>query len=211
MTAVKYCGITSVEDAVLAAELGATAVGLILWPGSPRAVAPSRAREIARALPPFVTPVAVMVSPSLEEVRRVVGELGVRVVQLHGPVDLGAFLDGPWAVVRAVSMEDRSPGAADVDARATVLLDAHDPARHGGTGTTIDWLAAARVAASRPLVLAGGLRPDNVAEAIRRVRPYAVDVASGVESAHGVKDARKMRAFAACVREADAGLIARTE
>jgi phosphoribosylanthranilate isomerase len=203
VTAVKYCGITRVEDAVLAAELGAAAVGLILWEGSPRAVTRDRARSIVLALPPFVASVAVMVSPSIDEVRRAVDETGARVIQLHGPLDLGAFFDSRWTVVRAASMAEGGVRPDEVDARATLLLDAHDPARYGGTGVTIDWAAAARVAASRRMVLAGGLRPDNVGDAIRQVRPYAVDVASGVEASPGVKDQRKMRAFAARVRETD--------
>ena len=207
MTAVKYCGITRIDDAVLAAELGAAAVGLILWPGSPRAVEPSRARAIAQALPPFVTPVLVMVSPTLDDVRRAVEEIGTGVVQLHGPLELEPFLDESWSIVRAATAEQLD--ALAVDARATLLLDASDPERHGGTGTTIDWAWAARAAAARRVVLAGGLRPENVARAIHEVRPYAVDVASGVEVSPGVKDPRRMRAFAASVREADARKIER--
>lgn len=207
MTAVKYCGITRLEDAMLAADLGAAAVGLILWPGSPRAVAPSLARAITQALPPFVTPVLVMVSPTLDDVRRAVEEIGTCVVQLHGPLDLEPFLEEPWSIVRAATVEQLH--ALEVDARATLLLDACDPERHGGTGTTIDWAWAARAAAARRVVLAGGLRPENVARAIHEVRPYAVDVASGVEVSPGVKDPRRMRAFAASVREADARMIER--
>lgn len=203
MTAIKFCGITREEDAALAAELGAAAVGLVLWPESPRAVAPAQARRVVDMLPPFVTPVAVLVSPAVDDVRRAVETVGVRVVQVHGVVDLDALLEGPWTLVRATSLAGGPAAARAVEPRVTVLLDAHDPARHGGTGTTIDWTAAAEVARARRVVLAGGLRPDNVARAIAEVRPYGVDVASGVEAAPGVKDAARMRAFAAAVRAAD--------
>ncbi|MDP1568597.1 MAG: phosphoribosylanthranilate isomerase [Vicinamibacterales bacterium] len=203
MTAIKFCGITREEDATLAAELGAAAVGLVLWPGSPRAVAPARARRVVDGLPPFVTPVAVLVSPTADDVRRVVESVGVRVVQVHGAVDLETLIDGGWTIVRATSLAGGPAAARAIDPRVTVLLDAHDPARHGGTGTTIDWTAAAGVARARRVILAGGLRPDNVAQAIAEVRPYGVDVASGVEVAPGVKDAARMRAFAAAVRAAE--------
>lgn len=203
MTAIKFCGVTRPEDALAAAEAGADAIGLVLWPGSPRSVTLDRAAEIARAVPPFVTIVAVLVSPTVAAVRRVVEQLGVRVVQLHGAVDLDGVLAEGLSVVRAVPLG--GDGAPElVDPRATLLLDAHDPLRHGGTGRSIDWDRAAVVARVRRVILAGGLSPANVARAIYRVRPYAVDVSSGIEVAPGVKDPARMRAFAARVREADA-------
>lgn len=202
MTAIKFCGITREKDAERAAGAGASAIGLVLWERSPRAVTVDRAAAIVRVLPPFVAPVAVFVSPTLDEVRAAVDTIGVRVVQLHGPLDLAPFLDGTWRVVRAVSVVD-GVAPASIDARATVLVDAHDPVRHGGTGRTADWDTAAAWASARRVALAGGLTPENVGAAVRQVRPYAVDVASGIEVSPGVKDAARMRAFVARVREAD--------
>lgn len=201
MTAIKVCGITREKDAERAAAAGAAAIGLVLWPRSPRAVTLERAAAIVRVLPPLTAPVLVFVSPTLDEVRAAVEATGARVVQVHGPADLDVLLGGPWRVVRAVTT--REDAALSIDARVTLLVDAHDPVRHGGTGRTADWEIAAAWAAERRLALAGGLTPENVGEAVRRVRPYAVDVASGVEVSPGVKDATRMRAFAARVREAD--------
>jgi phosphoribosylanthranilate isomerase len=202
MIAIKFCGLTRVDDALAAAGLGASALGLVLWPGSPRHVSEARAVEIVQALPPFVTPVAVLVSPTVTEVRQVIDRLGVRAVQVHGPVHLDTLLDGPWQVIRAMSADEACdpPGGA---ARLTCLIDTVDPARHGGTGQTADWSLAARAASLRRVVLAGGLTPANVREAVRQVRPYGVDVATGIETAPGVKDVHKMHQFVAAVRAAD--------
>lgn len=196
MTAFKICGITREADAGLAISLGASALGFVLWPGSPRHVPLSRVRAIAATMPPFVTPVGVFVDPTPAEIADA-ASAGIRLAQVHGKVPAVSALP----VLRAVHLGDSEEGLdADVGAGEPVLLDAHDPVLHGGTGRTVDLARAATVAARRVVVLAGGLTPANVADAIRTVRPYAVDVASGVESAPGLKDHDKLRAFAKAVR-----------
>ena len=196
MTAFKICGITREADAGLAVSLGASALGFVLWPGSPRHVPLARVRMIAAAMPPFVTPVGVFVDPTSAEIAEA-ASAGIRLAQIHGKVPAASTLP----VLRAVHLGDNDAGLdADVGPLEPVLLDAHDPVLHGGTGRTVDFTRAAAVAAERVVVLAGGLTPANVADAIERVRPYAVDVASGVESAPGLKDHDKLRAFAKAVR-----------
>lgn len=197
MTAIKICGITRPEDAAAAVDLGANALGFVLWPGSPRHTTTEAAAAIVRGLPPFVTSVGVFVDPSSEDLARAAGA-GLRLAQVHGTVPGGRLA---LPVLRAVHL-----GAADSDriepdvADDTVLLDAHDPVQHGGTGRTVDWMRARTIAVRRRIVLAGGLTPINVRDAITTVRPYAVDVASGVEAAPGIKDHMKLRAFIDAVR-----------
>lgn len=191
MTAVKICGVTRRQDAEAAARCGADFVGFVLWPGSPRAATLDTVRSIVPHLPTSVTPVGVFVDPSAEEVMAA-AEAGIRVAQIHS--DTPVFLRGVTIpVVRAVHLsgDGIEPDIAD----ELVLLDAHDPVQRGGTGTTIDWPRAAQIARSRRVILAGGLTPQNVREAIALVKPYAVDVASGVESSPGIKDHSKVEAF----------------
>lgn len=197
----KICGVTRLEDALQAARLGADALGFNFWPGSKRFLAPAAARAVVDQLPPFVTPVGVFVDQTEEEIRRAAEESGVRVVQLHGdePPELCARL--PFPVIKAV----RVGGTLSLDALAAYpvaafLLDAPS-AGYGGSGAAFDWSLAEGVAELAPVILAGGLGPENVAAAVRQVRPYAVDVASGVESAPGVKDVSKMVRFIAAAKE----------
>lgn len=201
MTAVKICGITRPEDADAAVEWGAHALGFVLWPSSPRHTTFDSVRDIVRRLPPFVTPVAVFVDPSIDDLERA-ADAGVRLAQIHGSVPVWTAGRNPLPVLRAVHLGGSGPAAIEprVD-DDTVLLDAHDPVQHGGTGTTVDWSRARAVAAVRRVVLAGGLTPANVGEAIRTVRPYAVDVASGVEARPGVKDHDLLRRFMAAAKE----------
>jgi phosphoribosylanthranilate isomerase len=194
---VKVCGITRLEDAHAAVALGARALGFLFWPTSPRFIEPVRARSIVRTLPPFVTPVGLFVNQPADEVNAVAALVGLGAVQLHGDetIEYAALMERP--VVKALPIGEAT-SVADVDAwpaRVVPLLDAHDPDRRGGTGRMVDWALAASVAARRPVLLAGGLRPDNVAEAIARVRPFGVDVSSGVESTPGVKDHDRLKAF----------------
>ncbi|MCY3841905.1 MAG: phosphoribosylanthranilate isomerase [Acidobacteria bacterium] len=198
MVKVKVCGITRVDDALLASDLGASAVGFVFWPRSPRYLAPAEARGIAARLPGDVAPVGVFVDPSAEEVRQVVEEVGLAAVQLHGDEPPAFCRELPYRVIKAVGVDGvagtrAAVGAVPVD--ATVLLDARDPERRGGTGRTVDWEIAAAVAAGRRVFLAGGLGATNVGAAIRTVRPYGLDVSSGVESAPGRKDPARLRAF----------------
>ena len=194
---VKVCGITRRDDALLAADLGASAVGFVFWPPSPRYVEPAAAAAIARELPADVAPIGVFVDAPIDDVRRIAAEVGLAAVQLHGDEPPALCDELPYRVLKAVAVAgDATHAAADrVPSRVTVLLDARDPIRKGGTGRTVDWSVAAEVAARRRIFLAGGLRPENVGAALRTVRPYGVDVSSGVEAEPGRKDAGRLRGF----------------
>jgi phosphoribosylanthranilate isomerase len=199
---VKVCGIRRPEDALLAAELGASAVGLIFWPRSARVVDIATARTVVAALPPFVTAVGVFVNQPREDVLAIADAVGLGAVQLHGDEPPEWYASFPRRVIKTVPVVEGFDATAlsAVPASATVLLDAHDPIRRGGTGRVIDWTLAAAAARTRPVILSGGLTPDNVRAAADQVRPYAVDVASGVESSAGIKDHSKMRAFLEALR-----------
>jgi phosphoribosylanthranilate isomerase len=192
---IKVCGITSVNDALHAIDQGATAVGFVLWDKSPRAVTVDRATEIIAKLPSHVMTVGVFVNEPIDSIRSTAKRAGLTAVQLHGD-EPPAYADAlDWPVIRAVSVSeiDRVADAWSVD--TALLVDNIDPVRRGGTGAAVDWSRAAAVAKTRRIVLAGGLTPDNVASAIRAVRPFGVDVSSGVESAPGVKDFGKITQF----------------
>jgi phosphoribosylanthranilate isomerase len=193
---VKICGITRLEDAQAAVEAGANAVGFVFWPKSPRRVDVERAREIASALPEDVTTVGVFVDQPLNDVNDVARRVGLRVVQLHGSEDGEYVRAVTRPVIKAVAVVGRQ--APDINAwpsNVTVLLDVHDPLKKGGTGKTIDWTVAASVASRRNVLLAGGLTPQNVGDAIARVRPYGIDVSSGVEREPGIKDHGRIKAL----------------
>jgi phosphoribosylanthranilate isomerase len=194
-TRVKVCGITRVEDAMLAAELGASAVGFVFWPNSPRFIPPARASEIAAALPPAIVCVGVFVDQPLEDMQAIAAEVPLGAVQLHGSETTRIAEALMQPVIKAVPVT-REFDPASVDAwpsPVTVLLDAHDPVKRGGTGQPIDWSLAAQAAARRPVMLSGGLTPENVRHAIDVVRPYAIDLSSGVEASPGIKDPAKLR------------------
>ena len=195
---IKICGITRTEDALLAAELGVWAVGFIFWRASPRFVDPQRARDIVRALPPFVTPVGVFVDESPATIEAVATTVRLGAVQLHGSETPAVAHALSCRVIKALPVDASGevPGL-DEWTGTLVLLDAHDRVRRGGTGQRIDWTAAAAISRRRPIVLAGGLGPENVAEAVERVQPAAIDVSSGVESAPGIKDHARLRALVA--------------
>jgi phosphoribosylanthranilate isomerase len=193
---VKICGITRAEDAAAAVAAGAAAIGFIFWPSSPRFIDPFRARKIAAALPPFVTAVGVFVNQPLDYVNAVARLARLGAVQLHGDEtsDYAAAVTAP--VVKALGIEAASDRQIDQwPVNTTLLLDVHDPVRRGGTGRTIDWTRAATIAARRRVLLAGGLTADNVADAVARVRPFGIDVSSGVEHAPGIKDHQRLRAL----------------
>jgi len=196
---VKICGITRLEDAIAAVEAGAGAIGFIFWPKSPRFIDPHRARTIAAALPPFVTTVGVFVNQPIDHVNGVASLVRLGAVQLHGDEtpDVADAVTPP--VIKAIT-----PEHGDLRVwpdRVRLLLDVHDPAARGGTGRTVDWGAAADIASGRPILLAGGLTPDNVADAIARVRPFGIDVSSGVERAPGIKDHQRLRALFEAVHD----------
>ena len=201
---VKVCGICRPEDAQLAVGLGASAIGFIFWPASPRYCDPVRAMEIAATLPNHITVVGVFVDQPVTHVLEIADRVPLGAVQLHGGEAVEDFDRIRQPLIKAVAVTtsfvhdlvDRLPPGV------TVLLDAHDPVRRGGTGRTIDWTTAASVAARRRTILSGGLHAGNVREAIAQVNPHMIDVSSGVESAPGVKDAGKLQAFFAAVAAA---------
>jgi phosphoribosylanthranilate isomerase len=194
---VKVCGITRVQDALLAARLGAFAVGFVFWPGSPRCVSAERARAIVDALPPGVLKVGVFVNQPVADVHHIATAAGLDLVQLHGDegADYIRQIDHP--VIKAVAVSDAfQPGDVDgIADEVTVLLDAHDPVKRGGTGRTIDWSAAASAAARRRVILSGGITAHNIRAAVDAVQPFAIDVSSGVERSPGEKDPERMRAL----------------
>ena len=202
MMRVKICGITRIEDAVIATDLGAFALGFVFWPGSPRCLDEEAARAIVDSLPADVFKVGVFVNQPIEEVRRISAAAAVNVVQLHGDEpaeyvrDVGLPVFKSVAVHGGFAIEQLDAVAQDV----TVLLDAHDPVMRGGTGRTIDWSLAAAAAVRRPVILSGGLTPDNVGAAVDAVHPFAIDVSSGVEQSPGVKDPGRLRALFDAVR-----------
>ena len=206
-TRVKICGITRSADARAAAQAGADAIGLVFYPPSPRFLSVERAVEIRDALPPFVQTVALFVNPDAAQVAQVLGRLKPAALQFHGeepPQFCGQF-GVPW--IKAMRVKS---GAREVDLLEYLrpfsgamawLLDSHVEA-YGGVGERFDWSLVPAML-DKPLVLSGGLAPENVGEAVRRVRPWGVDVSTGVESAKGIKDPAKIAAFIAEVRNAD--------
>lgn len=197
MTRVKICGITRVEDAVAAARLGADAIGLMFYAKSPRAVSGDQARRIVRGLPPFVATVGVFVDPAPEEVRAALAAVPLHLLQFHGDETPEFCTQFGVAYLKALRVRpglDLIQYAARHAGAKALLLDAFVQGAHGGTGQTFDW-SLIPGALPLPVVLSGGLDPGNVAEAVRRVRPWAVDVSSGVEAARGVKDPQKIAAF----------------
>lgn len=201
MTLVKICGITRLEDAELAVELGASAIGFIFWPDSPRYISPSRAADISRALPDRIARVGVFVNQTRNFIWNAADQVELTALQLHGDETTAFAAALPRPVIKAVPVTDdfSLDAAMEIPRSITVLLDAHDPVKRGGTGTTIDWSVAAAVAWRRPIFLSGGLNAGNIREAIDRVNPHAVDVSSGVESAPGRKDANKLRELFAAI------------
>lgn len=196
MTEVKICGLTTIDDALRCIEAGADSIGLNFWPASPRCIDARTARAIVEAGGDHVQTVGVFVDFSLEQVREILGETGIGWAQLHGgepPELLAALLPNAY---KAISVKD---GSATELARSYpgehILLDASVPGMPGGTGRTFDWAIAAEVAKERKLTLAGGLTPNNVADAVAMVKPFRVDVASGVESKPGRKHPDLVKRF----------------
>lgn len=199
---VKICGITRLEDAESAVAEGAGAIGFIMWPGSPRFIEPDRAGAIASRLPKAVWRVGVFVDQAAETVNDYANRAGLTHVQLHGneTIELARLIEKP--VIKATSLIGN---AADAGwPKDTLwLVDAHDPQRHGGTGRKADWDAAARFASSHRVLLAGGVTAENVREALGRVRPFGIDVSSGVEASPGIKDRNKLARLFEAVRQVE--------
>jgi phosphoribosylanthranilate isomerase len=203
---VKICGLTSRENALEAISPGADALGFNLYPGSKRYLSLDRASEWIRTLPPFVTRVAVLVNVSIDEALWVAAHPAIDLVQFHGDEDeayCAKFAETGRPFIKALRLRDAaSISSAARFSTANLLLDASAAGAFGGTGNLIDLDLAAECVRRHPdlrFTLAGGLTPENVADAVRMVKPYAVDVASGVESAPGIKDSAKMRAFIGAV------------
>ena len=193
---VKICGITRPQDADLAAGLGASALGFVFWPGSPRCVSVDTAKAIVAGVPEHVLKVGVFVDQPAEDVMRIMDDVHLDVAQLHGHESAEYCGSLGRRIFKAVGMPGN--GSIDIDdfgPDIVLLLDAHDPVRFGGTGKTVNWDSAREIAATRRTILAGGLNAANIKLAVRSVRPYGVDVSSGVESAPGVKDANRLRTF----------------
>jgi phosphoribosylanthranilate isomerase len=195
---VKICGITRQQDAEFAVAQGASAIGFIFWPNSPRFIDPYRARKIATALQPFVSTVGVFVNQPAAFVNGVASLVPLSVVQLHGDESpsFAATLRRP--VVKAIT---RREAARQWPHHVMLLVDVHDPIKRGGTGQVVDWTMAAAIAGERRMVLAGGLDPDNVADAVAAVRPWGIDVSSGVEVSPGIKDERRIAALFAAIHQ----------
>lgn len=204
MTAVrvKICGITRVEDALAAAKAGADAIGLVFYAKSPRAVDIEQAREILAVLPPFVTSVGLFVDAERSELERILASVPLDLLQFHGDESVQqceAFGRPYIKALRVKAGDDIAAQVARYPSAQGILLDAYVEGVPGGTGEAFDWSLIPQTL-SKPLILAGGLRPDNVAEAVSRVRPYAVDVSGGVEASKGVKDVEKVGAFIRAAR-----------
>ena len=205
MTRVKICGITRPEDAQIAATAGADAIGLVFYSPSPRYVTPAQAVDIVRELPPFVARVGLFVNHSPAQVAEICSQVELDVLQFHGDESPADCAVSGKRYLKAIRM---APGRSVNDAMnqysdaAAVLLDSFDPDQYGGSGETFDWQ---RIPGDLklPLILAGGLNCDNVVTAIKLVRPYAVDVSSGVETAPGIKSAEKIRQFINLVKRVE--------
>jgi phosphoribosylanthranilate isomerase len=207
MVRVKICGITSRDDAVAAVEAGADALGFIFVKGTPRWIEPEAAGAIIREVGPFVTTVGVFVDRTVEEIETIAATSGISVAQLHGgeTPEMCDRLRLPFVKAIRVQGEDDLTALGRYKGARAFLLDTYAPGVAGGTGKTFPWEIAARAAREARIVLSGGLTPDNVAKAIAQVRPYGVDVSSGVESSPGRKDHRKVREFIEAARRAGGG------
>jgi phosphoribosylanthranilate isomerase len=205
-TRIKICGVTRLEDARMAVQLGADAIGLVFYAPSPRNIGPEAARAIIAALPPFVSIVGLFVDPAPEAVESVLRRCSLGLLQFHGD-EAPDFCRGfglPYIKAARVRADaDLVQYLSRYQAAQGWLLDAYHEELYGGTGASFDWKLIPRDLA-RPVILSGGLTPDNVGVAVRQVRPWAVDVSSGVESAKGVKDAAKIAAFIAGVKNENA-------
>ena len=202
---IKICGITNAEDAAAAVTAGADALGFVFYRKSPRCIDPAVAKQIIATLPPLVTPVGVFVNEDMTVARGIMDDCGLAIAQLHGDETAAYCRELARPIVKAIRVKDRGSflALAEFQGRAGVrgfILDTFSSEGYGGTGLVMDWSLAAEAAKTATILLAGGLTPDNVGQAIRVVRPYGVDVSSGVERVPGQKDHEKMWAFLKAVR-----------
>ena len=200
---VKICGITNIGDARHASACGADALGFVFYPGSPRFVNPDMARRIIADLPPLVTTVGLFVNEPPARIREMVEFCGLDTVQLHGDEEPDQCSYPPCRVIKALRLKEQMDDSVFSSYQvAALLLDAYVPDRFGGTGQQCNWEQAALIAVQQRVILAGGLNPENIAEAVRQVRPYGVDVSSGVEREPGQKDPDKVVSFIRMAKEA---------
>lgn len=200
-TKIKICGITNTEDAKAAVDFGADALGFIFYKKSKRYVDPGVARSIISSLPPFITPVGVFVNQELDEISEVKKTAGFQVAQLHGDETPDFVSSIPFKVIKAVRISDKS----DLDKVAqyssqAILFDTYSEKEYGGTGKSFDWGILKDFSSTKNIILSGGLNPENVLEAVRIVKPYAVDVSSGVEEEPGKKDHLKIKKFIEAIK-----------
>jgi phosphoribosylanthranilate isomerase len=196
-TRVKICGITRVEDAVSAVNAGADAIGLVFYAQSPRCVSVEQAQKIAAVIPPFVSVVGLFVNAPKAEIEAVLSKVRLDILQFHGDetaAECAQFNLPYYKAIRVKAGTNLVQCAQDFHSAKALLLDAHSDAAFGGTGQTFDWNLIPNHL-TKAVILAGGLTPNNVADAIKQVRPYAVDVSGGVEQTKGIKDAAKVAAF----------------
>ncbi len=206
MVKVKICGITNSEDAAAAVDFGADALGFVFFGGSPRYIQPKEAAKIIRIIPPIVQTVGVVVNECSDDLERIIAESGVDVIQLHGE-ELPEVCRSSRRTIKAIrvkSLDSLAPLEEFKGMVSAFLLDAYTPDVLGGTGRLFNWDIAVEAKRFGKIILAGGLTPDNVADAVRYVMPFAVDVSSGVEAAKGRKDHERMRIF---IERAKFGLV----
>ncbi|MGH7902225.1 MAG: phosphoribosylanthranilate isomerase [Thermodesulfobacteriota bacterium] len=204
MTKIKVCGITNLEDALSATDLGADALGFIFYENSKRYINPEKARHIRFKLPPFTTTVGVFVNQDINEVKTIREEVGFDVYQLHGDEPPEYCRDLGANVIKAIRVQ-MEIAKSDIDIYPTnaILFDTYSPNEYGGTGESFDWLLLEGMHVSKPIILSGGLNPENVDKAIHIVNPYAVDVSSGVEDYPGKKNKDRLKRFVEAVRNAN--------
>ena len=196
-TRIKICGITRAEDADAAVEAGADALGLVFYPPSPRAVDVAQAVDAVGNVPAFVSVTALFVNPTVEEVQRVLDSVRIDVIQFHGEEDDDFCRQFKRPYIKALRVRQASDVVASClrfPGALAILLDSYKPGVPGGTGETFDWSLIPETP-TKPIILAGGLEPDNVASAITQIRPFAVDISGGVEASKGIKDHRKIEEF----------------
>jgi phosphoribosylanthranilate isomerase len=196
-TRIKICGITRAEDADAAVEAGADALGLVFYPPSPRAVDVAQAVDAVGNVPAFVSVTALFVNPTVEEVQRVLDSVRIDLIQFHGDEDDDFCRQFKRPYIKALRVRQASDVVASClrfPGALAILLDSYKPGVPGGTGETFDWSLIPETP-PKPIILAGGLEPDNVASAITQIRPFAVDISGGVEASKGIKDHRKIEEF----------------
>ena len=201
MVRIKICGITNIEDALLSVDLGASALGFVFYKGSKRYIKPDNAQSIISKLPPFVTTVGVFANQELEEIKKIKGKAGFDAFQLHGDESPDFCMELEGKVIKAIRVKDSiDPKVIESYPTQAILIDNYSTEAYGGTGETFGWEILKGFDTSKKIVLSGGLTPENVAQAIRIVNPYAVDVSTGVEASPGKKNPDKLKRFIEAAR-----------